>query len=345
VKIAIRTDSSVDIGSGHVMRCLALAEALRHHGAEITFICRNIMGHYGALIGEKGFPVVMIPSNSLLDCLHDANLTKDALAGTILDWLIVDHYGIDVFWEQLLRPCTKRIMVIDDLANRLHDCDILLDQNLYENLDIRYTSLAPPACRFFLGPRYALLRDEFISANKNLRERDGTIRRILVFFGSSDPTNETEKALAALRLFDRRNISIDVVVGASNPNKGRIQEICAGMPCTSFHCQAGNMASLMANTDLALGAGGSTIWERCFVRLPSIVWTIADNQRETTEAAARVGAVQNLGYCAQVTVEAILSALTTVIMNPAMLVTMGEQCGMLMGHSTGTESIVAALYD
>jgi UDP-2,4-diacetamido-2,4,6-trideoxy-beta-L-altropyranose hydrolase len=198
--------------------------------------------------------------------------------------LVVDSYALDRKWEKFLRPYVNKIMVIDDLANRAHDCDLLLDQNYYRGIEHRYDGLVPLVCRKLLGPEYALLRPEFHQAKKNLRKRDGKIRRILVFFGGSDPTNETKKALEAIKLLNRPEIAIDVVVGAANPHQEEIKYICSEMPNTTYHCQVENMVELMAAADLAIGAGGATTWERLYLELPTIAIAVAENQVETLEA-------------------------------------------------------------
>jgi UDP-2,4-diacetamido-2,4,6-trideoxy-beta-L-altropyranose hydrolase len=209
--------------------------------------------------------------------------------------LVVDNYSLDIKWEKYLRPYVNKIMVVDDLANRPHDCDILLDQNYYKNLDSRYDGLIPSHCRKLLGPKYALLRPEFHQAKKNLRKRDGKVRRILVFFGGSDPTNETVKTLEAIKLLNRPDIVIDVVVGAANPHKEEVKELCSQMTNTTYHCQVENMADLMAAADLAIGAGGVTTWERLYLELPTIAIAVAENQVEMLEALGEAGMVWYLG--------------------------------------------------
>ncbi len=219
---------------------------------------------------------------------------------TIMEWdsninLIVDSYALDYKWEKFLRPYINKIMVIDDLANRTHDCDLLLDQNYYRELEHRYDGLVPSTCRKLLGPEYALLRPEFHQAKKTLRKRDGKIRRILVFFGGSDPTNETKKALQAIKLLNRPEIAVDVVVGAANPHREEIKQICNKMPNTTYYCQVEDMAELMAAADLAIGAGGATTWERLYLELPTIAIAVAENQVETLEALGETGLVKFLG--------------------------------------------------
>ena len=146
----------------------------------------------------------------------------------------------------MLRPYVGKIMVIDDLADRSHDCDLLLDQNLYQKLETRYDNLVSDSCQKLLGPRYALLRPEFVVARKNPRQRNGQVRRVLIFFGRRYQTNETEKALRALAGISDRQFEVDVVVGGGNLRKRQIQNFCDSYEGMYFHCQVDNMAELMA---------------------------------------------------------------------------------------------------
>ena len=209
--------------------------------------------------------------------------------------LVVDSYALDSKWEKYQRPYVGKLMVLDDLADRPHDCDLLLDQNYYRNMDRRYEGLVSSACKMLLGPQYALLRPEFHQAKKDLRKRDGKVRRILVFFGGSDTTNETKKVLQAIQQLNRPEIAADVVVGATNPHREEIKQICSVMPNTTYHCQVENMAELMAAADLAIGAGGTATWERLYLELPTIAIAVAENQVETLEALGEVGMVWYLG--------------------------------------------------
>ena len=297
MQILIRTDSSVQIGTGHVMRCLTLADELRWDGAEVVFVCHEFTGNLCGYIEEKGYVVHRLPLSDLpeqgaqnieTDLTHavwlgterqtDARQVEEIINETPFDWLIVDHYALDDRWERYLRPYVKKIMVIDDLADRPHDCDLLLDQNFYENLESRYDNLVPFRCKKLLGPKYALLRPQFREARENLRKRDGHVKRIMIFFGGSDPTNETTKALEAIRMLNRPDIAVDVVVGSANPNKDKINKLCASITKVTYHCQVSNMAKLMADADLFIGGGGSTTWERCCLGLPGLIMAVASNQ-------------------------------------------------------------------
>ncbi|MBD1835588.1 UDP-2,4-diacetamido-2,4,6-trideoxy-beta-L-altropyranose hydrolase [Cyanobacteria bacterium FACHB-472] len=321
-----RVDSSTQIGTGHVMRCLTLADALRDRAGDVVFICRSLPGNLCDVVEKKGFKVFLIPET------EDATNTQAILSKQqqSINWLIVDHYGLDYRWERQLRPYIKQIMVIDDLANRFHDCDLLLDQNLYENLESRYDGLVPEHCEKLLGLKYALLRSEFRETRQKFRQRDGTVKRILVSFGGSDATNETTKALLAIASLNRPDIAVDVVVGASNPYGEQVRQMSAKIPNANFYCQVTNMAELMAISDLAIAAGGTTTWERCFLGLPSITIAIAQNQLATTAAVASTGATWYLGWCSDVSVQDLANIIQQALSNPSLLELMAQKAMKLM---------------
>lgn len=325
MKVVFRVDASFQIGTGHVMRCLTLAEELKDRGHEVIFISRELRGHLCDLINQRGYQVYCLPSQNKIinncDTKHaqwletsweiDAQQTIEIIDKYIkcVDWLIIDHYALDHKWESRLKNYSKRIMVIDDLADRKHMCDILLDQNYYLNLENRYENLVSLQCKRLLGPTYALLRNEFIDLRKELNNKvDNDIRNILVFFGGSDPTNETLKTLYALNILDCNNINIDVVVGVSNPHKDKIRDYCSHFPNINFHCGIDYMASLMVQADLAICAGGTTTWERYCMGLPAILISVAYNQIEICQALSRLGIDYYLGESEEVNGKDIINA-------------------------------------
>lgn len=328
MKAMIRVDSSTSIGSGHLMRCLTLAKQMRKEkNAEVHFISRDLEGNLHEKIKEAGFTLHVLPRHPFDKRLVgydvwltvpqdvDAMETKAVLRefGKV-DRLVVDSYALDIMWEQEMRPYVNEIFVIDDLANRKHDCDFLLDQNFYLDKDRRYLGLVPEGCKLLLGPRHALLREEFYEARKHLRKRDGSLRNILIFYGGSDLTNETMKALYALRIFHemKPKMTADVIIGASNPHQEEIQAFCDNSDVRdwiAYHCQVDNMADYMARADLSLGAGGTTTWERCFLELPAIVTSVAENQVKIAEGCAAAGYITYLGRAEDVTEMQIVSAL------------------------------------
>lgn len=303
MRIVFRADSSLGLGTGHVMRCLTLAEQLARRGAEIEFISRDLEGNIGEVIRSAGFALRLLPRWQRELAFVDASLAaRDAadsivaLGGEPVEWIVVDHYGLDCTWESRLRPVTKYLFSIDDLANRRHDCDVLLDQNLYEELRTRYDGLVPASCLRLLGPQFTLLRGEFRKDFKRQRTCDGRIRNVLVFFGGTDPTCETQKAIQAILLLAWGDVHYDIVVGISNPRWEEIRSVCSGVPGCSFHRQSSQMAKLMARADLAVGAGGTSIWERAALQLPTITVITAENQRAVTDAVARTGAIRSAGW-------------------------------------------------
>lgn len=341
MKIIFRVDSSVQMGTGHLMRCLTLANELRENGADISFVCRLLPGNLCEYIEQKGYHVHRLSihissSNPETQYVQNYDLTGISRhtdieetriilkENDIIDWLIVDHYTLDHQWESQIRPYVKKIMVIDDLADRPHNCDLLLDQNLYNNMENRYEKLLPNLCIKLMGPKYALLRPEFKAARKCLRVRNGSIQRILVFFGGGDPTNETAKALEALYLLNNPQFAVDVVVGYTNPHKERIKELCLTVPNITYHCQVENMAELMSRADLAIGAGGSASWERCCLGLPSLVVILADNQCELANALDEQGAIINLGWAKDLTINDYLEAIHK--LTPIQLQTISRHC-------------------
>jgi UDP-2,4-diacetamido-2,4,6-trideoxy-beta-L-altropyranose hydrolase len=339
------------------MRCLTLADALRVQGARVSFVSRPLAGNLGYLAELKGYKVHALPAASngyvrvLGDSRHaewlgidwktDADDTKRVLKDSAnpVDWLIVDHYALDCRWERELRALVGGIMVIDDIADRAHDCDMILDQNLHIDQELRYRGLVPVACRQFLGPLYALLRPEFVAERRHLRKRDGSVRRLLIFLGGSDPANETLKALDAVVLLDGAEISIDVVVGAANMHRALIAERCASMKNTSFHCQVDHMAGLMAEADLSIGAGGSTTWERSCLGLPSIVMSLASNQVDLSTCAAKAGIQVYLGQSQDISAETIAAEIDRLIPDRTALRSMSQRA-MRLVDGEGARRIV-----
>ncbi|MCL4469621.1 MAG: UDP-2,4-diacetamido-2,4,6-trideoxy-beta-L-altropyranose hydrolase [Sulfuricella sp.] len=313
MRVAIRADASVEVGTGHVMRCLALADALRERGAEVVFVCRDVAGNLCDLIEARQFPVCRLPrtDGNNPDWRQDAEQSGASLLKLWpkTDWLIVDHYRLDGRWETLARAFSEKVMAIDDLADRPHDCDLLLDQNYCHGMDSRYSGLVPSQCRLLLGPKYALLRAEFSRARASLKRREGTLQRILVFFGGSDPSSETAKALEGIRQFSRPEVVVDVVVGSSNPQREEIRRLCDTLPNVAYHCQVDNMAEMMAHADLAIGGGGTTTWERLALGLPAIVIAVAPNQEEISHQVGMLGALHYLGRAREVSANDIRQAL------------------------------------
>jgi len=320
MKVAFRADASVPIGAGHVMRCLTLADALRASGAQTHFLCRRLPGHLGELILARGHAL-----DWLADSGVDADNSAAALAqGAPWDWLVVDHYALAATWETAQRGLVNKILAIDDQADRPHDCDLLLDQNL--QTENRYDGLLPTACRALIGPSYALLRPEFQRLRQVAKPDAAGATELLICFGGSDPLDLTGLTLDALDGLGRTGLRVTVVVGQGYPHHERLRVRCAGRPGTQFHCQADNMAELMARADLAVGASGVVTWERACLGLPALVVSFAENQRPIARAAEAAGMLVWLGDATEINAARLGEAIAALLDAPAQRQAMRQAC-------------------
>lgn len=333
MKIIFRADASQDIGTGHIMRCLALAQALRDRGAVCRFVCRELPIFFLERINRSGFEVFALPvtdptelyaliANSQplfhqhwlrTDYKTDATQTIAALENFRPNWLIVDHYAIDCRWELELRRYCDKIMVIDDLADRIHDCDVLLDQNLIANKDRRYESLVPENCLQILGPDYALLQPEYAEMHPRTPPRLDSVQRILIYFGGSDKHRITEQAVKAFLSLERSDIALDVVVNPGSSALAELNKQVAMYNNICLHEGLLSLAELMLKADIAIGAGGATSWERICLGLPTLVVTIAENQKPIVEELDRNGLVRWLGDQCEVSVSSLAAGLFDLI--------------------------------
>ena len=331
MKVAFRTDASLQMGSGHVMRCLTLADALKAQGADCHFINREHPGHLLEVIRQRGYKV-----NSLLahvspvqkaiksivktapspqqEPAHaawlgstwqtDAQETAAILASLQPDWLVADHYALDQRWEETLAPHYRKLLVIDDLADRPHRCDLLLDQNLGSQPE-HYAPWVPAHCQVLTGPQYALLRPEFAALRPyslQRRQAQPALRQLLITMGGVDQPNATGQVLQALKTCALpAECRITVVMGLTAPWLQNVRELAAQMPWpTDVVVNVNNMARRMADSELAIGAAGSTSWERCCLGLPTLMVVLAENQQagaqalEAAHAACLIGGVSDI---------------------------------------------------
>jgi UDP-2,4-diacetamido-2,4,6-trideoxy-beta-L-altropyranose hydrolase len=366
MNIIFRTDVSIDIGTGHVMRCLTLAQALREQGANCRFICREHAGNLLDLIRQRGFEAQALPMQVFLqeklvqqgaigknilahaawlgaDWQTDAEQTKDAIGDVVVDWLIVDHYALDVRWEDKLKPYYRKVMVIDDLADRPHTCDLLLDQNLGRQVT-DYALLVPKHCTVLAGPQYALLRPEFAALREySLKRRETPVlKQILITMGGVDQPNATEQVLTTLKSCPLpEDCTVTVVMGSHAPWLNRVREVAQSMPWkTKVQVNITNMAQVMADSDLAIGAAGGTAWERCTLVLPTIIIVTADNQRPSAMALASKGAARVLMSIDNIDRE--LGGAINSMMEMGLLTTMQQVCKDII-DGNGTDRAVSAL--
>ena len=358
MKVAIRVDASVRIGFGHLMRCRTLALELAARGAEVFFLCREHKGHGIDLLRADGFTVYPLsapdtePASDTdyagwlgVSVLADAADTAKFLPGP-MDWVVVDHYGLDAQWESALRPLADRVLVIDDLANRPHDCDLLLDQNYAGPAKDRYDGRVPGECTQLLGPEFALLHPAFREqrlAAKNRIASGSRVERVFVFFGGTDPDDLTGRTLEALRHPSLAHLEVDLVVGANYPHRTTLKQQVAHHGRATLHDPRPHLADLMAAADLALGAGGATTWERCCLGLPSLVVSVAENQRPACEALAADGIIDYLGTAREVTADLLGSHLLALVHDPSPLAVM-PAAGHRLVDGKGSGRVVEALH-
>lgn len=301
MQVAFRADASLQMGTGHVMRCLTLADALRERGASCTFVCRPHPGHLLALIAQRGHQALALPdlqegaqpnlngtahAHWLSTCwTTDGQDTQQVLnvhtGGQPVDWLVVDHYALDARWEEALRPQAQRIMVIDDLADRPHACDLLLDQT-FGRQAADYIPFVTDDCTLLCGSQYALLRPEFAALREySLRRRaQPALKELLITMGGVDNDNVTGAVMRGLQNCSLpEDCRLTVVMGQTAPWLKDVQSLSRQMPRpTRVLVDVDNMAQLMADSDLAIGASGATSWERCCLGVPSIMFVVAENQ-------------------------------------------------------------------
>ena len=313
-RILFRCDASRLIGSGHVMRCRTLARELQRLGAEVCFLCRRQPGDLINLL-EPEFEVLALPDQMLTPSggLHGRDLysawlgcSQEQDAAQCLEvlskagincasWIVADHYGLDARWEvQLLEGLSEsgdapKLLVIDDLADRAHLADLLLDQNFFgESTDQRYQDLVLPHCRQLLGPHYALLGPEYAHLHLLVPPRT-ELRRVLVFFGGVDPDNFTSKALQVLADSSMAHLAVDVVLGQQSQWKQSVSDFVERRDGMTYHEPMPSLAGLISRADIFIGACGATTWERFCLGCPSITTVVADNQMELAKVLEQEG--------------------------------------------------------
>lgn len=326
MKFLFRADSSNLIGSGHVRRCVTLAQELRSRGAECRFVCRDFPGSSIDFILESKFEVAVLKwdsevleresqgdspeirsglASSMSDWDVDRDKTISAIGNEKFDWLIVDHYDLDSRWESSLRPSCRKIMVIDDLADRKHDCDLLLDQNLVKDFASRYESLVSNECYQLLGPKYALIQPLYGELQKKTSTKRGPVKHLLVSFGGTDNSNLTGKVIQAFTELNIDGTSMDVVLSPDTPYFTVVATQVQQASNVKLMEKLPSLASAMLSADFAIGASGITTWERCCLGLPSLVITISENQRAIAEELSKRGLLQWAGDSHDITVDVI----------------------------------------
>lgn len=355
--IAIRVDASEQIGTGHFMRCLTLADELKQHGVKIRFVSRYLTDHSREMLRERGYEFIGLNSKSVegdideLTHAHwlggsqqvDAKETISVLSDSVWDWMIVDHYALDARWETMLRESAKHILVIDDLADREHDCDVLLDQNFHADMETRYQGRVPSYCQLLLGPHYVLLREEFQAFRNSAKIRTGSVKRLLVIFGGVDADNLTGLVLEVLANLEPAKLEVDVVIGAQHPCREQIISDCSrlGYVC---HLQTNRMAELMQNADLAIGACGFTSYEFAAMKLPAILIPVTEIQASVAQGLSNKGVAYGLPLLGANAAEGISAALNKMMASDSYRTAMSLACQNFL-DADGVDRVVDKFFE
>ncbi|TDV68002.1 UDP-2,4-diacetamido-2,4,6-trideoxy-beta-L-altropyranose hydrolase [Pseudomonas sp. LP_7_YM] len=354
MRVLIRADASIAIGSGHVARCLTLANALRKRGADVQFACRQLSGHLLQRLREQGYTAFGLPElypqeqgSTPIEVSLPWQADIEALAEALrseqpFDWLIVDHYDLDARWERAAGRFASGLMAIDDLANRPHAVDVLLDQNFSAQVtDSPYAQWIPGDCQALLGPHFALLRDEFqcqpIAINP-------WVERVLVNFGGFDAACQVHATMHALQGFD--DMQVDFVAGLHNPQWEAMIELARGRPNWRLHGLVDDFFGLMQQADLFIGAGGGTTWERAALGLPTVCISVAHNQQLNARLLAEAGIHLYLGPHEQLDVQQRVRAIASLLGDAPQRQAFAERSrGLVDGYGAGRVADTLAGHD
>lgn len=326
MNILFRVDGSYTIGSGHVMRCLTLAEHFRKTGNRVMFVIRDLEGGYSEVIKKHDFDLYILKGSRGTNddtVLHsdwlEVSWEKDAYQTVQvidrldieIDWIIVDHYAIDFKWEVYVGMRTRsKFLIIDDLADRKHNCHILIDQNYSNKKSAAYQELVPRGCQLLLGPNYAIIREEFLEERKRKTKKKIFNGDVLVFFGGSDSTEETLKLIDILKEMNiNKQRTVHVVVGRNNKHKEHILNFCRSNLNFVYHYDISYMAKLLGRCAFSICAGGSFTWERYCLGVPAIVIAVAYNQVDICEEISCEGIDCYLGQSNEINKEDVVKAI------------------------------------
>ena len=333
MNVVFRCDASIQIGTGHVMRCLTLADELARQGAKCYFICREHEGNLIDLITKKGYKVYKLDAIPLNNSnkgeaestlfhsewlgtsqAEDAKQTIDIVSDIEPKWLIVDHYALNDYWEQKLRPHCDSILVIDDLADRKHDCDVLLDQNFLPNFEKRYDGLVSDRTTQLLGPSYTLLKNEYFKIRALERQIKSFVKpQIFVNFGGIGNFRLLSIFINAAN--QNPQFKYAIITGTLEPEQFKqLEDIITGDHITLSNYTT-EMPNLMSQSQFAIGACGSTVWERFCLGLNSALVEMAENQHPLIIYLESERLIDNLGHTGILNSTKISSFLNSLVIN------------------------------
>ncbi len=345
MNLLIRADATTEMGTGHIMRCLALAQAWQEHGGRAVFLtsCGNEV--LLRRIADDGFDALRLENRH--PSKDDGEMTLKTLArlangnARSETWIAVDGYHFDARYQRRIKEEGYKLLWIDDYGHADHYwADIVLNQNI--SADARWYLKREMNTRLLLGSEYALLRREFRSFERTARETAPAAGRVLVTMGGSDPDNTTVKVLRALQTVQVPALEVTVIIGPANPHRELIEEEIRG---SSFPvhcvCSTSDMPANMAWADIAVSSGGSTCWELAFMGLPNVILITSENQRAISEALDAAGAAVYLGWQQEAAPDRIAGAIQQLLGNRALRKSMGET-GQRLVDGLGPDRLLSA---
>lgn len=339
--IVIRADASTRIGTGHVMRCLALAHAWQDVGGTVHFLCAEIPDGLAARLTSEN--IVLHRLQASPGSCADAEQTVSLAQQLGAEWVVEDGYHFGTDYQQAIKDAGLRLLAIDDYGHAGHYvADLVLNQNIYADESL-YPSRAPTT-ELLLGTDYVLLRREFLPWKGWRRTIPDVARKILVTMGGGDPDNQTLKVIRAIQQITDLDLSVIAVVGGSNPHLATLERAISGSQSIRLVQNVSNMPELMAWADIAISTGGSTCWELCFLGTPSLVLIKAENQRQVVHGLASAGAIINLGWHEEIKIFDVVDLLKKVILSTKQREHMSKH-GQRLVNGTGASSVLKAMQD
>ena len=338
--LVIRADCDAEIGNGHVMRCLGMAQAWVDAGGAVTFVTAINAPTLEARLRSEDIEVIRLavqPGNE-----HDAIQTTEVARGKKAPWIVVDGYHFGTDYQRIIKDAGLQILFIDDTGHaEFYYADIVLNQNVYAYEDLY--AKRDPSTRLLLGPRYILLRREFWKWKGWRREVSDEAHRVLVTLGGGDPANVTLRVVNALKGIDFSGLEAKIVVGPSNPHTETLQHTLRSAPCSLNIVQGvEDMADLIAWADMAISGGGTTCWELAFMGLPSVIFALAENQRSVTEALHSLEIAQSLGWFAGIKESVVTRALKELMLDSKRRKTMADR-GQQLVDGVGIDRVISAM--
>ncbi|MEH2349515.1 MAG: UDP-2,4-diacetamido-2,4,6-trideoxy-beta-L-altropyranose hydrolase [Nostoc sp.] len=342
MKLFIRVDASTQIGTGHVMRCLALAQAWQDAGGQVIFVMAIEAPDLKTRLKVEGIEVIYLPIQ--IGSAEDAEETGKLAREFDASWVVVDGYHFGAKYQEIIKESELKLLFIDDYGHaKEHHADIVLNQNIhaYEGLYIN----RQPYTKLLLGTSYSLLRREFWQWRGWERSLPLIAQKLLVTLGGADPDNVTLKVIEGLQQVEVEGLEAVVVVGGSNPHYEQVRS-ASQKSCFPIHLKRNvtNMPELMAWADLAVTAGGSTCWELAFMGLPSLVLILAENQRVIAEKLEAMGVVVNLGWHKNVSAVEIASGVAPLLITAGRREKM-TRCSQELVDGQGSSRVLSYLKD